>query len=56
MRAATRLQTDTLSELREKFMRLLELDRNSEEFDALFAEVDKELEAHVFEEAREVVA
>lgn len=36
--------SNDLKDLQEKFLRLLEMDRDSDEFRALFAEVDAELE------------
>lgn len=38
-------RSDSLAELKEKFMRLLETNRDSDEFAQLFAEVDQALDA-----------
>lgn len=44
-------QTDRpLRKLEEKFFRLLEVDRSSDEFDALYREVDQELSFFMKEE------
>jgi len=45
-----------LVELEAKFMRLLELDRDSAEFEKLYDEVDKELAALASDDAAEIKA
>lgn len=56
MTLATFVETESMSELHEKFMRLLEVDQDSEEFERLFAEVDAELDAYVAYDVQESVA
>jgi len=46
----------SLVELEAKFMRLLELDRDSAEFEKLYDEVDKELAALASDDAAEIQA
>lgn len=45
MSAAMQVVTPSLAQVEEKFLRLLEIDRTSDEFERLFAEVDAALDA-----------
>jgi len=48
--------TLSLTELKAKFMKLLETDRSSEEFETLFAEVDADLAECIGEYGEELTA
>ncbi len=56
MHMATFVETESMKALQEKFMRLLETDRDSKEFERLFAEVDAQLDEYVAHDVQESVA
>lgn len=47
MSTAVTVERESLTTLKEKFMQLLEADRNSPEFIHLFEEIDAQLELHI---------
>lgn len=47
MSTAVTVERESLTTLKEKFMQLLEADRNSPEFIHLFEEIDAQLELHL---------